>query len=116
MPERPLDVSLGEPGDPDRCGDRCPDLDGDRVAQARIVLGAVASAPMRAARAEEILLGRALDVTAITEAAEAAAEVSRPMDNTDFSFLWRKEMTKKWVAAALRELAGRGSEGRLRRT
>jgi hypothetical protein len=27
------------------------------------------------------------------------------MDNTDFSFLWRKDMTKKWVAAALRQLA-----------
>ena len=30
------------------------------------------------------------------------------MDNTDFSFLWRKEMTKKWVAAALSELAPGG--------
>jgi len=30
---------------------------------------------------------------------------SRPMDNTDFSFLWRKQMTKRFVAAALRELA-----------
>jgi hypothetical protein len=27
------------------------------------------------------------------------------MDNADFSFLWRKEMTKKWVAAALSTLA-----------
>jgi 4-hydroxybenzoyl-CoA reductase subunit beta len=78
--------------------------DGDKVIQARIVLGAVASAPVRASRAEEILAGRVLDVTAITEAAEAAAVPARPMDNTDFSFLWRKEMTKKWVAAALREL------------
>jgi 4-hydroxybenzoyl-CoA reductase subunit beta len=82
--------------------------EGDRVVEARIVLGAVASAPVRAVRAEEILAGRALDVTAITEAADAAAGPSRPMDNTDFSFLWRKEMTKKWVAAALRELAGGG--------
>ena len=83
-------------------------FEGDRVAQARIVLGAVASSPVRATRAEEILAGRALDVTAITEAAEAAAGPSKPMDNTDFSFLWRKEMTKKWVAAALRELSGSG--------
>jgi 4-hydroxybenzoyl-CoA reductase subunit beta len=78
--------------------------DGDKVIQARIILGAVASAPVRASRAEEILAGRVLDVTSITEAAEAAAVPARPMDNTDFSFLWRKEMTKKWVAAALREL------------
>ena len=30
---------------------------------------------------------------------------SRPMDNTDFSFLWRKEMTKNFVRAALADLA-----------
>ncbi len=82
--------------------------EGGVVVEARIVLGAVASAPVRAHRAEAILAGRALDVTAITEAAEAAAGPSRPMDNTDFSFLWRKEMTKKWVAAALTELSGAG--------
>jgi len=81
-------------------------FEGDRVAGARLVLGAVASAPVRAVRAEALLLGRRLDVTAITEAAAAAAGPSRPMDNTDFSFLWRKEMTGKWVAAALRELSG----------
>ena len=65
----------------------------------------MASAPVRATRAEEILVGRPLDAGAIAEAAEASAGPSRPMDNTDFSFLWRKEMTRKWVAAALRELA-----------
>ena len=78
--------------------------DGDRVIQARIVLGAVASSPVRAVRAEEVLAGRRFDVSAITEAAEAAAGPSRPMDNTDFSFLWRKDMTRRWVAAALKEL------------
>ena len=65
----------------------------------------MSSSPVRADRAEQLLVGRPLDVTAITEAAEAAAGPSRPMDNADFSFLWRKEMTKKWVAAALSELA-----------
>jgi 4-hydroxybenzoyl-CoA reductase subunit beta len=78
--------------------------EGGLVAEARIVLGAVASAPLRASAAERVLVGRRLDVTAITEAADAAAGPSRPMDNTDFSFLWRKEMTKKWVAAALTAL------------
>ncbi len=81
-------------------------FEGDRVAEARIVLGAVASAPVRATRAEGLLVGRRLDVTAITEAAAAAAGPARPMDNTDYSFLWRKEMTGKWVERALRDLAG----------
>ena len=71
------------------------------MAEARLVLGAVSSAPVRASRAEGLLVGRPLDAAAIAEAAEAAAGPSRPMDNTDFSFLWRKEMTRKWVAAAL---------------
>ena len=78
--------------------------EGDSVVEARIVLGAVASSPVRADLAERVLIGRPLDDGAIAEAAQAAAGPSRPMDNTDFSFLWRKEMTRKWAAAALREL------------
>ncbi|HKF43757.1 MAG TPA: FAD binding domain-containing protein [Thermoanaerobaculia bacterium] len=82
-------------------------LDGGLVREARLVLGGVASAPVRLTRSEEILRGRPLDGTAISEASEAASGPSRPMDNTDFSFLWRKEMTRKYVAAALREIAAR---------
>ncbi|HEY6928217.1 MAG TPA: FAD binding domain-containing protein [Thermoanaerobaculia bacterium] len=79
---------------------------GGRVAQARLVLGGVASAPIRLTRSEQALRDRSLDEDAIAEAADLAAGPSRPMDNTDFSFLWRKEMTWKYVARALRELAG----------
>ncbi len=74
------------------------------VVEARLVLGGVASAPLRLTRSEEVLLGRPLDDAAIAEAAEAAAGPSRPMDNTDFSFLWRKQMTTKYVARVLRDL------------
>jgi len=84
--------------------------EGERVAESRIVLGAVASAPVRASGAEAALMGRALDEAAIAQAAAAAAAVSRPMDNTDFSFLWRKEMTGRWVGMALTDLA-RGAAG-----
>ncbi|MEP6767345.1 MAG: FAD binding domain-containing protein [Acidobacteriota bacterium] len=79
--------------------------EGSRVEEARIILGGVASAPLRLTEAEERLRGRPLDEDSIGDAAEAASRPSRPMDNTDFSFLWRKEMTKRYVAAALRELA-----------
>jgi 4-hydroxybenzoyl-CoA reductase subunit beta len=78
---------------------------GGVVTDARIVLGAVASAPVRAAAAEGFLLGRPLDETAIAEAAALASGPARPMDNADFSFLWRKEMTRRWVADALRAAA-----------
>jgi 4-hydroxybenzoyl-CoA reductase subunit beta len=79
--------------------------DGDRVVEARIVLGAVASAPVRAVAAEERLAGRRLDAETIAEASAAASVPAKPMDNTDFSFLWRKELTRKWVAGALNDLA-----------
>ncbi len=84
--------------------------EGGVVAQARLVLGGVASAPLRLTESEEILRGRPLDETSIAEAAEAAAGPARPMDNTDFSFLWRKQMVRRFVAAALGDL--RGMEGR----
>jgi 4-hydroxybenzoyl-CoA reductase subunit beta len=80
--------------------------EGGRVAESRIVLGAVASAPVRASAAEAALAGRLLDAEAIAGAGRAAAVVSRPMDNTDFSFLWRKEMTGRWVEKTLAEIAG----------
>jgi 4-hydroxybenzoyl-CoA reductase subunit beta len=78
--------------------------EGDLVADARLVLGGVFSAPLRLSRAEGVLRGRPLGPSAIEEAAEAAAAASRPMDNTDFSFLWRKQMTARFVAAALKDL------------
>jgi 4-hydroxybenzoyl-CoA reductase subunit beta len=80
--------------------------EGGVVTEARIVLGAVASAPVRAAAAEGFLVGRPLDGTAIAEAAALASGPARPMDNADFSFLWRKEMTRKWVADALSAASG----------
>ncbi len=78
--------------------------EGDVVAEARLVLGGVASAPLRLTRAEEVLRGRRLDAESIAEAAEASSGPARPMDNTDFSFLWRKEMTRRFVASALKGL------------
>ncbi|HEU5250218.1 MAG TPA: FAD binding domain-containing protein [Thermoanaerobaculia bacterium] len=78
--------------------------DGGLVTAARLVLGGVASAPLRLSASEDALVGRSLDEDAIRDAAAAAAGPSRPMDNTDFSFLWRKQMTSKFVALALRDL------------
>jgi 4-hydroxybenzoyl-CoA reductase subunit beta len=78
--------------------------DGAKVTAARLVLGGVASAPVRLSAAESALVGRTLDDASIADAAAAAAGPSRPMDNTDFSFLWRKEMTSKFVALALKDL------------
>ena len=76
------------------------------VETARIVIGAVASRPVVAEVAGAALIGHSLTDEAIAEAARLAAEPARPMDNTDFTLLWRKRVTRDFVGYALRELRG----------
>ncbi len=75
--------------------------------EVRIVLGAVGSRPLRAKAAEDLLRGRPLTEEAIRAAADAAWKPARPMDNTDFTIGWRKEIVRPEVARALRAVAGR---------
>ncbi len=75
------------------------------VEQARIVLGAIASYPLRAADAEKVLLGQKLSADVIDAAAEAAYKPAKPMDNADAAYAWRKKMVRVNVARALGELA-----------
>lgn len=75
-----------------------------RVADARIVLGAVASYPQPVPEAAARIVGSRLEDEAIEEAARAAFRPSKPMDNTDFGLAWRKEMTWQYVRGSLKEL------------
>jgi len=79
---------------------------GDRVSEARIVLGAVASMPREAAEAGRLLVGQPLTPALIDEAAGVAARPSKPLDNTDLTHPYRKKMTRVFVRRALRRLAG----------
>ena len=81
--------------------------DGERVAAARIVLGAVGSYPQVIPEAADAVTGTRLDDEAIALAASAAFRPSKPMDNTDFGLAWRKEMTRTYVKGALNELRDR---------
>jgi 4-hydroxybenzoyl-CoA reductase subunit beta len=81
--------------------------DGSKVADARIVLGGVASYPQDVPEAGAALKGTALSDDAIVAAAEAAYRPSKPMDNTDFDLSWRKQMTQVYVKRALEELRTR---------
>jgi CO/xanthine dehydrogenase FAD-binding subunit len=81
-------------------------LDSRHVDEVRIVLGAVASRPLAAAKAEAILKGHVLEDDAIDLAAKAAAEIAKPMDNTDFELVWRKKMVHSLVTYALQEVRG----------
>ena len=84
------------------------DLRDGIIARARIVLGAVASHPLRATAAEDLLTGRPLTAEAIEEAAKVAGNPARPLDNTDLEHYWRKRMSRVYVRRALQELAGSG--------
>jgi len=79
-----------------------------RVAEARIVLGGVASWPQEIPEAAAALRGGELGDDAIAEAAAAAYRPAKPLDNTDFDLSWRKQMTRVYVKAALEELRRRG--------
>lgn len=81
---------------------------GPSIEEARIVLGAVASAPIVAAEAGRQLVGRLLDADAIAAAATAAAYPVRPLDNADLAGAWRKQMVRITVQRALQDIATAG--------
>jgi len=76
------------------------------VEDARVWLGAVASAPVRSDAAAGELIGQELTAEVIAGAARAARKVATPLDNTDFTLQWRSKMVVAYVEAALREIAG----------
>jgi 4-hydroxybenzoyl-CoA reductase subunit beta len=81
-------------------------MDGAAVREARIVLGGLGSAPIRAAEAERRLTSEALTEERIHEAAALAYRPAKALDNTDFYLHWRKRMARVYVERMLRELAG----------
>jgi len=82
------------------------------VADARIVLGGVASYPQEVPEAAAALRNMTLGAETIAAAAEAAYRPSKPMDNTDFDLSWRKQMTRVYVARALQQLHDRRTKRR----
>lgn len=73
--------------------------------EARIVLGAVATAPLPVPKAAGVLVGAALTEETITAAAETAMSATKPMDALDLPLAYRRRMVMVHVARALRELA-----------
>ncbi len=74
--------------------------------EARIVLGAVASAPLRCTAAERLLAGRRLTPELLGEAGEVAARPARPLDNADLAHFYRKWVIPVHVTRALRDVSG----------
>ncbi len=77
---------------------------------ARIVLGAVASLPFEARDAGRVLVGQRLTAEVVDAAAQAAFTPAKPLDNTDLTLHYRKQMVRVYVARALKELAGLPAE------
>jgi 4-hydroxybenzoyl-CoA reductase subunit beta len=82
-------------------------LDADGTCtEARLVLGAVTSAPVVATDAAALLTGQRLTPDVIAAAAEAAFKPAKPLDNTDLLLSYRKKMVRVHVARILRQMAG----------
>jgi CO/xanthine dehydrogenase FAD-binding subunit len=77
----------------------------DRVATARIALGAAGPHPMRARQAEQLVVGTALATAIVTAAAVAATEESEPFTDGIATDWYRRRMIGLHVARALEQLA-----------
>jgi 4-hydroxybenzoyl-CoA reductase subunit beta len=75
------------------------------VEDSKIILGGVGSHPVEAVAAQKLIAGKKLTEDVIREAAHAAYQPAKPLDNTDFAMTWRKEMARYYVAGTLRELS-----------
>ena len=77
---------------------------GRTIEAARIAIGGITSAPFLSDAAAHALIGRELTTDTIHDAAQAARLESRPLDNTDLNFSWRRQMVEVWVRYALEDI------------
>jgi len=76
-------------------------VDGGVVRHARIILGAVAPVPLRSVVAEQALIGKGLDDTAIEAAANAAVAGAQPLSENGY----KVELLKTLLRRTLKSLA-----------
>jgi 4-hydroxybenzoyl-CoA reductase subunit beta len=81
------------------------------IEDARIVLGAVASRPVVASQAADLLRGQRPAPDLVARAAEIAYRPAKPLDNADLTIGYRKKMARVYVERALREVLGLPYEG-----
>ncbi|TEB08964.1 FAD binding domain-containing protein [Pelotomaculum propionicicum] len=83
------------------------DSQGTHCIDAKIALGAVASTPVRASAAEELLRGRPLTDEILNMAAKAALLDAKPIDDFRASARYRRDMIKELTLRALRTATSR---------
>jgi carbon-monoxide dehydrogenase medium subunit len=79
-------------------------LDGGTCRDIKVVLGAVAPTPLRAKKAEGLLMGKKIDAGLIEKAAQTAAEEARPITDVRASAEYRREMVKVLTRRALNQI------------
>ena len=90
------------------------DLDGRRIASARVAYGGMAAIPKRAAACEAALVGVSLDDPATWEAAKAAIAADfTPLSDMRASAAYRLTVATQLVARALTEISGAAVPTRL---
>jgi xanthine dehydrogenase YagS FAD-binding subunit len=75
-------------------------FDGDRIEEARLVLGGVAPIPWRAKEAGEILRGERISEEVIKAASEAAVKDAKPLKNNEY----KVQLAKGLIGQALHKL------------
>jgi len=88
------------------------DSNGYEAEDARIALASVGPVPLRAMRAEEVLLSGSLTEERVNEASRAAAADSRPISDLRCSAAYRKEMVRVFTLRALERLLQQVREGK----
>lgn len=78
---------------------------GSGVEKAAIALGSVAPTPIRAEKAEKLLLDAGISPESTKRAAELAAEESRPISDIRASAEYRRLLVKVWVERAISDAA-----------
>ena len=78
-------------------------LDGDILSDVKIALGAVAPIPVRAKRAEEILMGKKISDDLLEKAAQTALDQCSPIDDVRSSAEYRCKMIEVLVPRAIKQ-------------
>ena len=85
------------------------EMDGDKVKDARLVIGAATDAPRRLAKAEGILRGARADDATLARAGEAAAAEAGVIGDAHGSAAYKRELLKVYVARAVRAAIAMGN-------
>jgi aerobic carbon-monoxide dehydrogenase medium subunit len=80
-----------------------------RCNQITIALGAVASTPIRAKKAETLVNGKTLTTELIHEAAETASSEAKPISDFRASAAYRRELVKSLVVKGIQQILAQNS-------